>query len=398
MTRQEGLRVLVVNGPMQKVQDMHRRGLIPAHHLFGAPELAAEYNMQVTIARQDKSTWLSKLGELFDISSLDQQIEALFSLRKYDVIYAPYGATNTKLIIVLKLLGIIRKPIVILVHHPLFGRPSKNKWKRWLIKKLIVSYDTIIFFSKRMKEELVDAYHIDSHYAEKIFFVSPLGADVDFFKTFLNENTPEDKRFVMSSGNTERDFEILVRAAERIAFPFKIYCKPESYPKSVNIPDHVEILSGDFPFDQICGDLAAARIVLIPLKPNPQATTGLVSVLEALALGKPIVMSRNEKIDVDFECDNVGLEVNGNSPEEWVAAIQRIIDDYSQLKQMGDNSLRLANGRFHLNMFVKRLAKALEGVAKKSVRESKSFSIATPKVNKETIKSPITDKMMGKGG
>jgi glycosyltransferase involved in cell wall biosynthesis len=210
-----------------------------------------------------------------------------------------------------------------------------------------------------MKDELIQTYDIDPVYAGKNYFVSPLGADMSFFSQYSNGDLPENNRFIISSGNTERDFEVIVRASQKIEFPIKIYCKPASCPKSVVIPKNVELLSGDFPFEQICKDIARSRMVLIPLKPDPQATTGLVSILEALALSKPIIMTKNDKIDIDFDKDHVGLEVKTRNPDEWAQAVSGILNNYALLNEMGQNSFRLGHERFHLNSFVKVLATTL---------------------------------------
>ncbi len=354
------LKILFLNTyPKGRAYDMYEKGLLPRHHLFGAPELQKEHDMEVIRVEQEKYSIINKIGDWFDIGLLDQQIRAIFMLSKCDVLYAPFGATNTKLIILGKLFGFIRKPVVILVHHFLFGKPSKNKWKRLLAKKLILSYDTIIFLSETMRTELINAYAIDPVYAEKHFYVSHWGVDMDFFRTYSKENIPDTKQFLISSGKTLRDFDILIRASERINFAFKIYCDPESFPRSSSIPRNVEILSGSFPFEQICKDYDNARMILIPLAPDPEGTVGFTSLLEAMAMGKPVIMTKNDQIDVDFESEKIGMVVEENDVDGWVKAISLMLDDYSLLKEMGDNNARLGNEKFHIKIFAKDLSRVL---------------------------------------
>jgi glycosyltransferase involved in cell wall biosynthesis len=365
------LKILLINCyDMHKVLGMYKHGLFPGHHLFGAVELKKEFGVEMVIPKQEKYGILNKIGNWFDIPLVDQQLRALNILRHCDILYTPFAAANTKLIVLGKLLGLIRKPVVILVHFPLFGKPSKNRFIRMLTKRLIEKYDTVIFFSKLMRSEIIDAYNIGETYSKQHFLISPLGVDLNFFKKYRTENNPEAKTFLVSSGNTGRDFDILIKVAERINFPFKIYCKPESFPKSKNIPANVELLSGEFPFGQICQDIANARIVLIPLAPNPQATIGLVSLLETLALGKPVIMTKNKYIDVDFEKENIGVSVGENDVDGWVQAIMSMLEDYHRLKEMGENSLRLAKEKFNINIFAKDLAKAMNDTHQRYLQEN----------------------------
>jgi glycosyltransferase involved in cell wall biosynthesis len=355
------LKVLFINTyDMNNVHEMYTRGSYPGHHLFGVNELRRDYNMDVIIPVHVKYPILNKIGGWLDIGFLDQQIRAILNLRKYDILYTPGAAGNTKLIILGKLLGVINKPVVILVHQPLFGRPSKNPIKRLIAKKLILAYDTIIFYSKKMMTELIDAYEIDAKHAEVHFFIAPLGVDANFFNGYVDQNDPQTKRFVISSGNNGRDFDILIRAFERINFPLKIYCREESLPKAVSSSGNVEVLCGEFPFDQICRDYAEARIILIPLAANPSSTYGFTSLLDAIAMGKPTIMTRNERIDVDLLKEGVGLIVQEDDVDGWIKAVSSILENSAVLEEMKRNCLRLANEELHIRTFAKCLATALE--------------------------------------
>jgi len=370
MASAEKLKILFLTAyARNEVQAIFKKGLLPSHFLFGAAELE-RCNMEVLIPNYRENSLLNKVGRWFDIGLLEQQIRAILILPKCDIIYAPFAATNTKLIILCKLIGLIHKPVVILVHDRLFGKPSRYTWVRILVKRLILKYDTIIFLSNKMKLELINAYTIDPAYAENHFLVSDWGASIDFFKKYASTNNPEDKPFIMSSGHSGRDFDILIRAAEKIDFPFKIYCRPGSYPRSHRIPRHVEIFSGTFPFEKICKDYADARIVLIPLSPNPEGTVGFSSLLEAMAMGKPVIMTRNQYIDIDFYDEKIGLLVEENDVDGWVNAITALWDKYSLLKEMGDNSMHLGCDKYNINTFAKELANVLSGTHQRHIAKS----------------------------
>jgi glycosyltransferase involved in cell wall biosynthesis len=352
------LKILLINAfDMNENYSMYKNHLSPGHLLFGAVELNDKFD--IAIPEQEKFTFLNKIGNWIDIPLLDQQIRALRLLSRFDILYAPFAATNTKLIVACKLFGLIRKPIIILVHHPLFGKPSRQRWKWLLAKKLILSYDTIIFLSEKMRKELIDAYNIDAGYADRHFLISNLGVDLDFYKEHATKDL-DSRRCLVSSGNSNRDFDILIEASKKLRVPCKIYCKPKSRPRTSPVPDNVQVLSGDFPYSQICEDLRQASIVLIPLGREPQGIVGFTSLLEALALGKPVIMTKNKYIDIDLERENIGISVDEGDVDGWIHAISSLLDDHERLRIMGENSLRLAKKKFHINAFAMDLAKAIK--------------------------------------
>ncbi len=336
---------------MNKVRGLYEQGLYPSHHLYGTLELSKNHDIDIITPEHIKYRFLNWIGNLFDIGFLDQQIRAILLKNKYDIIYAPYAASNTKLLVILKLLGLFRKPIVILVHHPLFGHPSTLKWKRSLVKTLIEQYDSIIFCSKKMRADLSLAYDFDWQYTKKHFFSSHLGVDLHFYKKFVVKTTEKDTKFIMSAGNTARDFNVLIRACEKLDVTVKIYCSPQSFPKSP-IPPHIQIYSGEFPFQQICKDYNAALLILIPLSDSPYGMFGMTSLLDALAMGKPIIMTRNVNIDVDVGEENAGISLGKNSVEDWANSISKLLDDIPTLEKMSSNSARLAE-KFDIQSFAK---------------------------------------------
>lgn len=341
---------------MNKVRSLFEQGLYPSHHLYGTHELTKYHNIAVITPKHEKYPFLNWIGNLFDIGFLDQQIRAILAKNTYDVIYAPYAASNTKLIVVLKMLRLFRKPVLILVHHPLFGKPSRYKWKRHIVKILIRQYDSIVFCSQKMKTELTSAYNFNSAYTKKHFFSSQLGVDLSYYKKFVGKSAEREMKFIMSAGNTARDFGLLVRACEKIDVQTKIYCGPRSFPKSP-IPANVQVYSGEFQFEQICKDYNAALFILIPLSDSPNGMFGMTSLLDALAMGKPVIMTRNENIDIDVGEENAGISLPENSVEAWTNSISKLLYDTPTLEQMSTNSAHLAK-----KFDVKNLAKCLESV------------------------------------
>jgi hypothetical protein len=54
----------------------------------------------------------------------------------------------------------------------------------------------------------------------------------------------------------------------------------------------------------------------------------------------------------------------------WVQAIMSMLEDYHRLKEMGENSLRLAKEKFNINIFAKDLAKAMNDTHQRYLQEN----------------------------
>lgn len=336
-------------------------GELPSHHMFGAFELERDHQMELIIPPLVKYAWINRIGKLFDIDFFEQQLRCLFILNKCDVIYAPYAATNTKLLVLLKLFGLINKPLIILVYMPLFGEVSRNRWKRMFVKRLIMQYDRLIFFNERMRNEIAAGYGFDEAYCKRHFSNAQWGVDMEYFSRIKVPCADADP-VVFSSGNTCRDFDILIRVARRMDVPFRIYCKPESFPTIKEIPSNVTLLSGEFPFEDICVDQARATVVLIPVVSGAPGMIGYTSLLDALALGRPVIMTQNLYIDVDFEKEAIGFTVPAGDEEGWYCAIKRIFDERDQAAEMARKSARLGKERFDIVQLARKLAETIHSL------------------------------------
>lgn len=363
-TAKKRIRILLVNTyDMNEVKHMYNAGALPSHHLYGTWELEKTHGIEVIVPKHIRFSILNRVGSWFDIPFLDQEVRTLAMMRKYDIIYAPYAASNTKLLVLLKCLGLLKKPIVILVHLELFGKPSENWLMRFVAKKLILSYDFIIFLSSQMKVALKTSYAINVEHERQRFALSTWGADSTFYARYRSKHPPAERKFIVTAGNTARDFDLVVRIAKRINFEFKIYCKPESYPSLAGSRSkNVQIFSGSFPFDDICKDHENSRIVLIPLASGFEGTAGLTSLLDALAIGRPVIMTRNTNIDIDFQAENIGVSVNTNDEDAWVSTINELLDDFERLEEMETNALRVMNQRFNIIFLADDLSSAIRTV------------------------------------
>ncbi|WP_194774682.1 glycosyltransferase family protein [Pararhodonellum marinum] len=312
-----------------------------------------------------KYKWVDKIGDFFNISRLDLQIRALQHINKVDIVYGPYGAATTKLFLLLKYFKLISKPVIISIHYPLIGSDSNKGLVRKIGKKLFQSYDATLFLSKNIMKSVSDNLNLDKEFldnkAEHIIW----GADVEFYEKFIPAKSPKETQFFITNGQTARDFDTLVEAFRHIDFPLKIYCTPKNIP-TVEIPSNVTVISdGNLTNAQLLEEYNNSRAILVSYKMVQESTVGLTSLVEGMAMGKPVFMTANKNIDIDLEKEGIGKFIKEGDVEGWVKAISSVANDEVALKKMGANAYNLFREKYNSQNFANHLGEVIKRLLKK---------------------------------
>lgn len=84
-------------------------------------------------------------------------------------------------------------------------------------------------------------------------------------------------------------------------------------------------------------------------------SSGLTSLIEATALGKPSVITRNKYLPMQFEENNVGLFVDSMDIGSLRKAILKIYSDEELRNKLGENAKKFATDKCNLETFTKEL-------------------------------------------
>ncbi len=109
--------------------------------------------------------------------------------------------------------------------------------------------------------------------------------------TFAAGHRKHPQRDVIFCGGIyQRDFETLYQAAAKLARPFELVTDPARLPAGPP-PPNVHVV-GRLPKREFLEHLASARLVVLPLQPVSWVA-GLSVLVDAMALGKPVIATRN---------------------------------------------------------------------------------------------------------
>jgi len=145
-----------------------------------------------------------------------------------------------------------------------------------------------------------------------------------------------DDGYILSAGRTLRDYPTLIKATEKLNVPVHIVCGhtdvfPAPLPQNVTI---YRELSWEAYVDQI----ARCTVVVLPLLPTSRAT-GQVVMLDAMAMGKPVVVSQLPGT-VDYLRDGEnGFLVEPGDVNGLKDVIEKLLASTTMRKTIGQTAL-----------------------------------------------------------
>lgn len=325
-------RVLVVNNyPLQGVWEEVKNGQTPDQYLYGINHFNKR-NYEVELVDHLGDPFLDSFQRTYSqlklpvpIGDLDQQASVL-AKSNADLIYAPCQ-TQTYLLSYMRALGLLKIPMVCVAHQPI--NPGRLSFVREpFIRLMLQGVDAYPSLSTAVSESI----------NRRVNESAPIcwGPDKEFY--------PFDPSFsigvsVVAAGRTGRDFQTFGQAASKAGVDAQILCLQSNYdPEFEKFSSNVHITvrpDNDFlPYPELVKIYAQARVLAIPLY-SDNHLNGLSSLVDALAMGKPVIMTRNPYIDIDIERLGIGKWVRPGSVDDWIEAIKFFDANPVEAQEMG---------------------------------------------------------------
>lgn len=89
-------------------------------------------------------------------------------------------------------------------------------------------------------------------------------------------------------------------------------------------------------------------------------TVGLTTVVEALALGIPLICSRNPQFEMDIDAAGAGITVPYGDVNGWCEAVRYLTEHPDEVRRMGRNARLLADEIFNLERCTTEVAAVLK--------------------------------------
>jgi glycosyltransferase involved in cell wall biosynthesis len=309
--------------------------------------------------------WLSRVTH-YRFGDLDQEWEIWKRRRDMDIAYVGNG--RLFLIYILRSLGLFEPRIVRWTYTP------RMRFRWWTLRDLNLPVvnrgtDLLLCLTKRATA----AYHKEMPFL-KVKQID-WGADTVQFQPGAR-----DGGFFFACGKTNRDYSPVLKAAHDIPAPIHLvvhraFLDGHELASNVHLdrgsPDGMTDRGISYP-ELLSRYFHRALAVLIPLKDIEDDTAGMTNLLEAMACGLPVIMTRTGAIDLDIEAEGIGLYVNPGSATGWFHACSTILAEPERARAMGCRARKLVEDHYNTHRLGMDLAGLFQELVTSSARETHS--------------------------
>lgn len=308
------MRILYIGTP--HTYQLYKEGKNPSHWLYGAVEMEKEGHQVI---------WEKEASSLLNDIKL---------IHKYnlDLIFIPnLNIRNHLLLLCLKRIGLIKKPIIGYLHHtPKSGKVSI------LYSFLLKALNHCFFLSAKTMEETIQGGYLSKEKCSEPGW----GPDMDFY----NRVERSDGDYFISTGKENRDFDLLIEVFKETKAPLKIITAQShggndytDLKKKCALIPNIEVIitenSGDV-YPMMVKEMANAKALVCPLQQNRlNYCVGLSTIADAEGLNKPLIITHNP-YHPNKRVENFNVVTN---KQEWIHATTTLIicskeDSYSMQK------------------------------------------------------------------
>lgn len=128
---------------------------------------------------------------------------------------------------------------------------------------------------------------------------------------------------IVAAGRSYRDYATLARAVAGTGIRTIIVCGRRG-PGVSELPDEIEVIS-EIPLPALLDLMSSARAIVLPLE-NRRISTGQTVLLQAMALGRPVIATRTAGTEDYIRHDIDGVLVRPQDPTDLREAIRRVWD------------------------------------------------------------------------
>lgn len=348
-------RVLFANNyDMARARAGWRAGTYPSHHLFGTAELGPPFEVVDLPYGEDDLLGRITRRTRGRLGDLGQQVAAVRRRRSGSVVYGA-AAHELRSLAALRAAGLFPDPIVGVFH----GVPSHGPFSR----SVLHGFDRAIAMSQYTRQRLLSA-----GMAPERITVPGWGPDLAF-PGFEPVGVVARDAPVVATGKTGRDMPTLLEALRATGVPGRIYCDRTKL-GGVRVPTRVELRpsapssspSGPLSYAHTLADLRSAAVVAIPLL-DLQPLHGLTEVVDALACGRPMILTRAPYFDLDIEEIGCGWWVERGDVSGWSERLTTAMADRDRLDEMGRVGRAWAGEHLNARLFGEGVRQVLRDVA-----------------------------------
>lgn len=320
----------VYAGTLQDRFERIAQGTYRGELLYGSPELRS-LGHDVILPPPIKSEGRKRLVEV---------MKQLWSMRRqYDLVYTPYF-NGLEWVILLHGMGLFRKKIVVWHHSPI----ERSKSFLGCIRQNLFfrGCDAVLFFTEKLRQESWQPAGNKTH-------VLNWGPDLSFFDRIRLDYAQCATAPYLMSGSDSRDFDTPIKAfAEMPNAQIDIYPPTDDIRKQYegkNANIHMKCIErsndGYYAMSVATAECKAVLIISKPVE-GRKLPSGLTSICEAVALGKPCIITDNRYFSDEMRKAGFAIFVKVGDAEGIRNAVQQLENDKDLCLRMSAAALAYA--------------------------------------------------------
>lgn len=221
-----------------------------------------------------------------------------------------------------------------------------NFLKNFILRLAFKNIDLVIVHSK----EEIDNYVKEFKLPKEKFRFLPFHYSIGGYNIEINDNG-----YIFSGGDNGRDYDYFLRVIKGLDYKFII--ASFSLPKRKDLPKNADVrTTNNKGFREL---MAQSSIVVIPLDNKRLDSVGHQTYLNALALGKALIISDANGVR-DHINDDAAIIVK--NIEEFKYAITELMEHKEKRQILEKNGKESVLGRYSLDKFVDNLIKIAEEI------------------------------------
>lgn len=331
------------------LRDMYALGNMSSRLFYGLIELETKYEVE-QVSYDSRATFLGLMRSNMRV------------LRPCDFVYMTYLYEQPLILIsLLKALGCFRHRKIVAISHKQL-KTGYSVFSRFVYRLVYKHIDMFFFHSQQNLDDSVALGLVDRSRTRFFYWGDQLAYVDRTYKMSMGD-------FFISTGRENRDFDLMINAFAKTDAQLELYTNRINYGNNyeslevyLNKYPNVNIQFVDKSNDttlRLAQRTAECRCVMIPLMKNHvNYCVGLTSIIEAMAMGKPIISSPNPYSPVDITKERIGIVAD--TLDEWVAAIKYIQDHPEEAEAMGKRARLLAEQCYNINSTAKMLDEVLQ--------------------------------------
>jgi len=251
-----------------------------------------------------------------------------------------------------------RRKIHVLIDFP--WNPPGNKFKLAL-KRLqwrheITVIDRIVLHSALEQEQM---------WAEILTVPVEKFQFVQYHETLYGKFTASTGDYIFAGGDPNRDYDSLIEAVRGLPVRLVICARNKRHFDGIQIPENVEIMSATPErFNEL---LAGSRMAVVALKPGKLHSGGHTVVVNALTMGKPLVIAEDGSLKSYVTPGVDALMVPAGDYQALRNAITNILNDNGLAQRLSENA-KLSSARFTPEAFFSRVFVLIDSCALEAKR------------------------------